>query len=99
MGVCTPVQGAGTSWLFPFENGAPPVGWHDAGAYLILPALLIISQVVSQKIISPPKSSDPSQQQMQGFLSFLPFLLGKPNLGVVVISCSVLGMQVTGDHA
>lgn len=70
------VQGMGTSWLFPFENGAPPVGWHDAGAYLILPVLLIISQVVSQKIISPPKSADPSQQQMQGFLSFLPFMLG-----------------------
>ena len=45
--------GSGLSWLFPFEDGQPPVGWHDAGAYLILPVLLILSQYASQKIISP----------------------------------------------
>lgn len=73
-------QGSGTNWLFPFENGAPPVGWHDALAYLVLPALLIVSQVISQKIISPPKSNDPTQKQMQGFLQFLPFMLGKKTI-------------------
>ncbi|GMH43273.1 hypothetical protein BSKO_11195 [Bryopsis sp. KO-2023] len=75
-------DGGGISWLFPFVDGAPPVGWHDAGAYLILPVLLVVSQVVSQKIISPPKSDDPSQQQMQTFLQILPFMLGWFSLNV-----------------
>ena len=43
------VQGA-SNWLFPFVNGAPPIGWHDASAYLVLPVLLVVSQYVSQKV-------------------------------------------------
>lgn len=46
-------SGAGLSWLFPFVDGAPPIGWNVAGAYLILPVLLVVSQYASQKIISP----------------------------------------------
>ncbi len=38
------LQGAGLSWLFPLVDGAPPIGWHDALAYLVMPVLLIISQ-------------------------------------------------------
>lgn len=56
-------------------NGAPPIGWHDASAYLVLPVLLIVSQYVSQKIISPP-SEDPSQQSAQWILKFLPLMIG-----------------------
>lgn len=67
-------QGGG-SWLFPLQNGAPPIGWHDATAYLVLPVLLVVSQYVSQKIISPP-SSDPSQQSTQWILKFLPLMIG-----------------------
>lgn len=70
----TTCQGAG-SWLFPLVNGAPPIGWHDASAYLVLPVLLIVSQYVSQKIISPP-SNDPSQQSTQWILKFLPLMIG-----------------------
>ncbi len=39
------VQGTGNAWLFPFVDGHPPIGWHDAIAYLVLPVLLVISQV------------------------------------------------------
>ena len=31
-------DGNGFAWLFPFVDGAPPLGWHDTIAYLILPA-------------------------------------------------------------
>ena len=68
------MQGGG-SWLFPLQNGAPPIGWHDASAYLVLPVLLVVSQYVSQKIISPP-SSDPNQQSTQWILKFLPLMIG-----------------------
>lgn len=70
-------QGSGLSWLFPFQDGAPPIGWHDATAYLVLPLLLVASQYVSQKIVSP-QSNDPQQQQTQAILGFIPFMIGEP---------------------
>ena len=70
----TCAQGA-SNWLFPFINGAPPIGWHDASAYLVLPVLLVVSQYVSQKVISPP-SNDESQQNAQWILKFLPLMIG-----------------------
>lgn len=73
------LQGLGLSWLFPFEDGHPPIGWEDAGAYLVLPLLLIISQYISQAIIQQ-KSDDPSQQSVQAVLKFLPLLLGEAPL-------------------
>eukprot|EP00878_Enallax_costatus_P039379 GHUV01045033.1.p1 GENE.GHUV01045033.1~~GHUV01045033.1.p1 ORF type:complete len:205 (-),score=34.40 GHUV01045033.1:257-871(-) len=78
MGMCCCMQGTGLSWLFPFENGQPPIGWKDAVAYLVLPALLIVSQYVSQKIISP-KTDDPQQKQTQAILQFIPLMIGKQN--------------------
>lgn len=60
------LQGAGLSWLFPFVDGHPPIGWGNAVAYLIMPALLVASQYASMKIISPPQNKDdPAQQQTQ----------------------------------
>lgn len=73
--------GSGSAWLFPFVDGAPPIGWHDAGAYLILPILLIVSQSISQRIMSPP-SDDPAQQQTQAILKFLPLMIGWFSLNV-----------------
>lgn len=35
------------SWLLPTDGGAPPLGWGETAAYLILPVLLIISQARS----------------------------------------------------
>lgn len=52
-------------------------GWGTAGAYLLLPALLIASQYASQKIMQPPNASeDPQQQQVQAILKFLPLMIG-----------------------
>lgn len=73
--------GSGLSWLFPFVDGHPPIGWHDAGAYLVLPVLLVASQYISQKIVSP-QSNDPQQQQTQAILGFIPFMIGWFSLNV-----------------
>eukprot|EP00879_Flechtneria_rotunda_P018058 GHRR01018927.1.p1 GENE.GHRR01018927.1~~GHRR01018927.1.p1 ORF type:complete len:316 (+),score=118.02 GHRR01018927.1:698-1645(+) len=73
--------GSGLSWLFPFKDGQPPIGWHDAIAYLILPALLVVSQFASQKIVSP-KTDDPQQKQTQAILGFIPFMIGWFSLNV-----------------
>ena len=69
-------QGTGLSWLFPFVDGHPPIGWTTAAAYLVLPVLLVISQYLSQKLVSP-QSQDPAQQQTQAILKFIPFMIGK----------------------
>lgn len=74
--------GSGMSWLLPLTDGAPPVGWEDAIAYLVMPVLLTASQFVSQAIISPPKSDDPSQEQANAILKFLPFMIGWFSLNV-----------------
>ncbi len=71
------MQGGGLEWLFPFQDGHPPVGWADAAAYLVLPVLLVASQYASQKIISASSNSnDPAQQQSQAILKFLPLMIG-----------------------
>lgn len=69
-------SGQGISWLFPFTDGHPPLGWSDTLAYLVLPVLLIISQYVSAQIMQPSQSNDPSQQGAQVALKFLPLLIG-----------------------
>lgn len=76
--------GGGLEWLFPFQDGHPPVGWADAGAYLVLPVLLVASQYASQKIISASSanSNDPAQQQSQAILKFLPLMIGWFSLNV-----------------
>ena len=43
LGHAVRVQG-GLGWLVP-QNGAPPLGWAATGAYLVLPILLVVSQV------------------------------------------------------
>ncbi|KAA8495452.1 Inner membrane ALBINO3-like protein 2, chloroplastic [Porphyridium purpureum] len=68
-------------WLFPFVNGAPPVGWHDALCYLVLPVALVLSQVWSQRVLTPP-SDDPQMQQTQKILQFMPLLIGWFSLNV-----------------
>lgn len=75
--------GGGLSWLFPFVNGAPPIGWYDAAAYLVLPVLLVVSQSISQQIMSPSTGKeDPAQQQTQAILKFLPLMIGWFSLNV-----------------
>ncbi|MCD7446871.1 Inner membrane protein ALBINO3, chloroplastic [Datura stramonium] len=52
-------SGSGVSWLFPFVDGHPPLGWHDTAAYLVLPILLIVSQY----------TDDPAQKNTLWFSS------------------------------
>ncbi|THU67667.1 hypothetical protein C4D60_Mb05t27120 [Musa balbisiana] len=58
-------NGSGISWLFPFVDGHPPLGWSDTFAYLVLPVLLVISQYISAQIMQPSQGNDPSQQNAQ----------------------------------
>ncbi|KAJ4798024.1 Membrane protein insertase YidC [Rhynchospora pubera] len=71
-------SGTGISWLFPFKDGEPPLGWSDTLAYLVLPVLLVITQYISTQILqgSQSQSNDPSQQSAQTITKFLPLLLG-----------------------
>lgn len=72
------LSGEGLSWLVPFVNGAPPIGWEDTAKYLVLPVLLVASQYASLQISAPPNSDDPSVQQTQAILKYLPILIGTP---------------------
>jgi len=75
-------SGSGISWLFPFVDGHPPLGWHDTICYLVLPVLLVASQYVSMEIMKPPQSDDPSQKNTLLVLKFLPFMIGWFSLSV-----------------
>lgn len=68
-------RAAGLTWLYPFVNGAPPVGWVDAISYLILPILLVVSQLYTQKMMSP-QSSDPNQKAMGQAMMLMPLMFG-----------------------
>ncbi|OWM89707.1 hypothetical protein CDL15_Pgr024455 [Punica granatum] len=71
-------NGSGISWLFPFVDGHPPLGWSDTLAYLVLPLLLVISQYISVQIMqsSQPQSNDPNMKNSQAITKFLPVLIG-----------------------
>ncbi|XP_051134483.1 inner membrane protein PPF-1, chloroplastic isoform X2 [Andrographis paniculata] len=75
-------SGAGISWLFPFVDGHPPLGWYDTAAYLVLPVLLIVSQYVSMELMKPPQTDDPSQKNTLLVLKFLPIMIGYFSLSV-----------------
>lgn len=64
--------GGGLDWLWPLP---PAVGWAHAIAYLIMPVLLVVSQVYMQNLMTPP-SSDPQQAQMQNIMKFMPLMFG-----------------------
>ncbi|KAK9063492.1 hypothetical protein SSX86_017362 [Deinandra increscens subsp. villosa] len=71
-------SGSGISWLFPFIDGQPPLGWSDTFAYLVLPVLLVVSQYISVQIMqsSQPQSDDPNMKTSQAITRFLPLMIG-----------------------
>ncbi|KAI3937909.1 hypothetical protein MKX01_027836 [Papaver californicum] len=75
-------SGSGISWLFPFVDGHPPLGWSDTAAYLVLPVLLVASQFVSMEIMKPPQSDDPNMKNTQLIFKFLPLMIGYFSLSV-----------------
>jgi len=64
-----------SSWLFPFVDGAPPIGWSAAIAYLILPILLVVSQLYMQQMMTPT-TDDPQQASMQSIMKIMPLMFG-----------------------
>nr|XP_011461236.1 PREDICTED: inner membrane protein PPF-1, chloroplastic [Fragaria vesca subsp. vesca] len=75
-------SGSGISWLFPFVDGHPPLGWSDTAAYLVLPVLLVVSQFVSMELMKPPQTDDPNQKNTLLVLKFLPLMIGYFSLSV-----------------
>lgn len=69
-------SGSGISWLFPFVDGHPPLGWSDTAAYLVLPVLLVISQFISMEIMKPPQTDDPAAKNSLLVFKFLPLMIG-----------------------
>jgi YidC/Oxa1 family membrane protein insertase len=65
----------GISWLWPFVDGAPPLGWANAIGYLVLPVLLVVSQLYMQRMMTP-QSDDPQQKAMGQAMMFMPFMFG-----------------------
>lgn len=69
--------GAGTAWLFPLVDGAPPIGWDLASRYLALPIALIIAQYISNAIIQPPQTDDSDAAKFsQNLVKVLPLMIG-----------------------
>lgn len=75
-------SGSGISWLIPFVDGHPPLGWHDTTAYLVLPVLLVLSQYVSMELMKPPQTDDPAQKNTLLIFKFLPLMIGYFSLSV-----------------
>ncbi|PQQ05480.1 ALBINO3-like protein 1 chloroplastic [Prunus yedoensis var. nudiflora] len=69
-------NGSGISWLFPFVDGHPPLGWSDTLAYLALPVLLVVSQYISVQIMQSSQSNDPNMKSSQVITKFLPLMIG-----------------------
>ncbi|KAK9170511.1 hypothetical protein Syun_002651 [Stephania yunnanensis] len=75
-------SGSGISWLIPFVDGHPPLGWQDTAAYLVLPVLLVVSQFVSMELMKPPQTDDPTQKNTLLVFKFLPLMIGYFSLSV-----------------
>ncbi|XP_052204916.1 ALBINO3-like protein 1, chloroplastic [Diospyros lotus] len=69
-------NGSGISWLFPFVDGHPPLGWSDTLAYLVLPVLLVLSQYISVQIMQSSQGNDPNLKSSQAITKFLPLMIG-----------------------
>lgn len=69
-------NGSGISWLFPFVDGHPPLGWYDTAAYLVLPVLLVVSQYISVQIMQSSQPDDPSLKSSQVLTKILPLMIG-----------------------
>ncbi|XP_010682366.2 ALBINO3-like protein 1, chloroplastic [Beta vulgaris subsp. vulgaris] len=69
-------NGSGISWLFPFIDGHPPLGWSDTAAYLVLPVLLVVSQYISVQIMQSSQPNDPNLKGSQALTKLLPLMIG-----------------------
>ncbi|KAG5175925.1 Alb3-like protein, thylakoidal inner membrane insertase [Tribonema minus] len=70
------------NWIKTWENGVPALGWHDTLCYLSIPVILVITQSISQQLISPPKKEGAEADTSQAILKYLPLLIGWFSLNV-----------------
>lgn len=70
-----PVSNFGGSGILPEWLTSMEYGIAGTIAYLVMPVLLIVSQVYTQKIMTPP-ATDPQQAQMQNIMKFMPIMFG-----------------------
>jgi YidC/Oxa1 family membrane protein insertase len=61
------------SWLWPLPSTGE--GWLTAGALLVLPILTVLTQLVVQKMTTPP-SSDSQQAMMGQMMTLMPIMFG-----------------------
>jgi YidC/Oxa1 family membrane protein insertase len=69
----------GTKWIWPATASNPywgnGQGWLGVISYLILPVLTVITQIITQKLTTPP-STDETQSAMSGAMMIMPFMFG-----------------------
>merc|ERR1712008_369639 len=54
----------------------PLIGWNTAGLYLILPVLLVTSQVFTQKASTPPPQPGQENNPLGAITNFFPLIIG-----------------------
>lgn len=62
----------GLDWLWPLP---PSVGWATAAAFMVLPILTVVSQVIVQQMMTPP-NPDSQQASMNQMMKFMPLMFG-----------------------
>jgi YidC/Oxa1 family membrane protein insertase len=65
-------QFPGLKWLWPLP---PAVGWEVAAAYLVLPVLTVVSQLIVQRMMATP-NPDSQQASMNQMMTFMPLMFG-----------------------
>jgi len=65
----------GLSWLWPPGSAPAWPGWGEAVGYLVLPILTVLTQVVTQRMMTP-SSEDQTQSAMNSAMMFMPFMFG-----------------------
>ena len=66
----------GTSWLWPPSLANPNFqGWAITVGYLVLPILTVVTQVITQKLMTP-SAGDQSQSAMNSAMMLMPVMFG-----------------------
>jgi YidC/Oxa1 family membrane protein insertase len=64
----------GIGWLWPLP---PSIGWVAALAYLVMPVLLVVSQLYMQQMMMPSNlDPDSPQASMNSVMKFMPLMFG-----------------------
>jgi YidC/Oxa1 family membrane protein insertase len=95
VGPITNGMSGSATWMLPWSDAF--LGWPDSLAYLVLPVLLVVSQIYMQKTMTP-QSDDPQQKMMGQMMMFMPFMFGyfalvvPAGLSVYWITSNLLGV-------